>query len=391
MPAPLSAIFPPMPTHQPSRTHKTTATRRPVRGLVVVTAAVLLAHWGLLHGLPLAVASFEGRDATMNPVIDRPFITRTITVAAPPAVREAVNTAPSAAPAPPRRKVPAPLAPKNLASLAAPTLVDTAQAATEVIADAAPVALQSPPIPEPATQLALADIAKLAAQPANGAQLPQAQAAQNYAFPGSVRLKYDVKGEIKGFNYFVNGELLWLQDGKTYDARMEISHFLLGSRVQTSTGQLGLHGLEPTRFGDKVRSEVAAHFERNKGKITFSANTPDAALLPGAQDQLSVFVQLAAMLGGDPLRYPTGTEIPFQAVGPRSAESWVFKVGETEKLTLPGGEVRAVKLTRPALGEFDAKAEIWLAPDMAYLPVRIRLSQANGDTADQQWSGTQKP
>ncbi len=211
------------------------------------------------------------------------------------------------------------------------------------------------------------------------------------AFPGSVRLKYDVKGEIKGFRYFVNGELLWQQDGKTYNARLEISHFLLGSRVQTSTGQIGAQGLEPTRFGDKVRSEVAAHFERSKDKITFSANTPDVALLPGAQDQLSVFLQLAAMLGGEPQRYPAGTELLFQAVGPRSAETWTFKVGATESLDLPGGQVRAVKLLRPAVSEYDSSAEIWLAPDMAYMPVRIRLTQVNGDFADQLWSATQKP
>ena len=367
----------------------TRGNHRVPRGLLLVITCVLLAHWGLLHGLPLSVASFQGDAQTTTPYTpDRPFITRTISLQAPATAQDIVASAQPAATATPQRPAPTPVMSESLASFVAPAPADIAQAATEIIADTSPVAL---PEAQPTTLLALAEGTQVAALKANGASLPQAQTAQNYAFPGSVRLKYEVKGTIKGFNYFVNGELLWLQDGKTYDARMEISHFLLGSRVQTSTGKLGLQGLEPTRFGDKVRSEVAAHFERSKGKISFSANTPDAALLPGAQDQLSVFVQLAAMLGGDPSRYPAGTEILFQAVGPRSAESWVFKVGETEKLTLPGGEVRAVKLTRPAIGEFDAKAEIWLAPDMAYLPVRILLSQPNGDTADQQWSSTQKP
>ncbi|MEI6197677.1 MAG: hypothetical protein WCS42_25465, partial [Verrucomicrobiota bacterium] len=69
-------------------------------------------------------------------------------------------------------------------------------------------------------------------------------------------------------------------------------------------------GLEPTRFGDKVRSEVAAHFDREKNKVTFSANTPDVPLLPGAQDQLSILLQLAAMLGAEPHRFPQGTTLP---------------------------------------------------------------------------------
>ena len=214
---------------------------------------------------------------------------------------------------------------------------------------------------------------------------------RKFAIPASARLKYEVKGEVKGFPYHVNGDLLWVQDGKTYNARMEISHFLLGSRVQTSTGQLTAHGLEPTRFGDKVKSEVAAHFDRDKNKVTFSANTPDVPLLPGAQDQLSVFMQLGAMLGAEPLRFPAGTTLPVQAVGPRSAEAWVFTVGASERLVLPGGELSAVRLWRDPLGAYDPKVEIWLAPDVGYLPVRIRLTQSNGDVVDQQWLSTQKP
>lgn len=220
---------------------------------------------------------------------------------------------------------------------------------------------------------------------------PAAKAVRKFAIPASARLKYDVKGEVKGFPYHVNGDLLWVQDGKTYNARMEISHFLLGSRVQTSTGQLTAHGLEPTRFGDKVKSEVAAHFDREKNKVTFSANTPDVPLLPGAQDQLSVFMQLGAMLGAEPHRFPQGTTLPVQAVGPRSAEAWVFTVGASERLVLPGGELGAIRLWRDPLGAYDPKVEIWLAPDVGYLPVRIRLTQSDGDVVDQQWRATQKP
>lgn len=221
--------------------------------------------------------------------------------------------------------------------------------------------------------------------------LPEAQELQNYAFPGSVRLKYDVKIEYRGIPLTYSGELLWLQDGKTYDARMEISLGLLGSVVQTSKGQLGVHGLEPIRFSDKRRSEVAAHFERSRGIVVFSANTPDAPLLPGAQDQLSVLIQLASMVGGAPNRFVEGMQIPMQSVGPRSSESWTFTVGGRETLTLPGGPVQSLKLSRPAANEYAQRAEIWLAPDMGYMPVRIRLTEANGDIADQQWVSTQKP
>ena len=214
---------------------------------------------------------------------------------------------------------------------------------------------------------------------------PPAKAVQKFVVPPSARLKYEVKGEVKGFPYHVNGDLQWTQDGKTYSARMEISHFLLGSRVQTSTGQIGAHGLEPIRFGDKVRSEVAAHFNYENSKVTFSANTPDVAMLPGAQDQLSVLMQAATMVAGEPRQFTQGSTLSFQAVGPKSAEKWVFTVGITERLILPGGELNALRLWRDPNGEYDSRLEIWLAPELGYLPVRIRLTQANGDVVDQQW------
>jgi hypothetical protein len=97
------------------------------------------------------------------------------------------------------------------------------------------------------------------------------------------------------------------------------------------------------------------------------------------------------MLGGDPNRFPAGTQIPFQAIGPRSSESWTFVMGETEVQALPGGSITAIKLVRAPVGDHDPRVEVWLAPEMAYMPVRIRLTQGNGDFVEQQWSGTQKP
>ena len=213
----------------------------------------------------------------------------------------------------------------------------------------------------------------------------------DYRFPGSTRLKYDVSGLVKGFRYYVSGELLWLQDGKTYDARLEISHFLLGSRVQTSKGALTPQGLEPLRFGDKVRSEVAAHFQRSKGLVTFSANTPEAPLMPLAQDQLSIFVQLAAMWGANAGRFGPGMQLPFQAVGPRTSENWTFLVGAPERLKVDGRELPATRLLRERSGDFDTRVELWLAPALDYLPARIRLTQSNGDEVDMLWSRTEKP
>jgi hypothetical protein len=209
--------------------------------------------------------------------------------------------------------------------------------------------------------------------------------------PAPVRLKYDVLGEVKGFNYNVSGELLWTVNGDQYDAKLEIRAFLLGSRTQTSRGRLTAQGLEPKRFGDKVRSEVAAHFEYDQRQVIFSANTPRAELLPGAQDHLSVFVQLASWVQANPKGFAEGSVIELQAVGPRDALPWRFTVQGMERLKLPGGDIDALKLTRPPARPFDLSAKVWLAPSLGYLPARIKLIQDNGDFVDQQWVSSSAP
>jgi len=368
----------------------------------VLTAVVLLAHWAVLRAAPMALASHESLDPVEA---SWAFSTRTIIPDLPttPPARAAKDQ-----PARPLR-TPAAARPTVPAAVSNPVLAEGYQSnvpiAPEEYSDTAikTIAFQTipeNPVSDAPVLLADAGTAAAAANKSSGAASDGARAASTKALPAkavrafvmapAARLKYDIKGEIKGFPYQVNGDLRWAHDGKTYDARMEISHFLLGSRVQTSAGQITRFGLEPRRFGDKVRSEVAAHFDYEKNKVTFSANTPDVPLLPGAQDQLSVFMQLAAMFGADPRGFPEGSTLPFQAVGPRSADSWVFTVGAIEKLQMPGGNISAVRLWRDPNGEHDAKGEIWLAPDLGYLPVRIRLTQPNGDFVDQQWRETLK-
>jgi hypothetical protein len=212
-----------------------------------------------------------------------------------------------------------------------------------------------------------------------------------FTAPDSALLKYKVQGQAKGFNYWASAELNWQQDGQDYEARLTVSAFLVGSRVQVSKGTLGAEGLMPTRFGDKSRNELAAHFQRDKGIISFSANSPDAPLLKGAQDRLSVVLQLSSLLAADPTRFPAGTMLSFQTVSQREAQVWHFLVEKEEMLQLPFGEMNAIKLNRMPRREFDQQIEIWFAPTLSYLPVRLRITNANGDFVDQLLSTVEKP
>ncbi|MDR0260126.1 MAG: DUF3108 domain-containing protein, partial [Comamonas sp.] len=63
---------------------------------------------------------------------------------------------------------------------------------------------------------------------------------------------------------------------------------------------------------------------------------------------------------------------------------WTFVVDAKETLDLPAGPTEALRLTRQPRKDQDQTAHLWLAPSLQYLPVRIRLSQSNGDFADLQ-------
>lgn len=369
--------------------------KTPIR-LAALTALVLLAHAGLLFGTPVALVSpVDDLAGTFSTRMIEPPVAAP---AAPAMLMPVQQRAPLVAPRPraqtaqPQFAAPAILRDDGgMGPMSGPAVADNVVGVLGVTPQL--LAADDPPgnLKPNMPPVLLASAGVQTSPTPSPARAASTKAAQSFVFPPTMHLKYKINGEVKGFQYYVNGDLRWTQDGKTYDARMAVSHFLLGSRVQTSRGDLGATGLEPIRFGDKVRSEVAAHFDRSKGKVTFSANTPDAPLLTGTQDQLSALVQLGSMLGGSPASFPEGTSLAMEAVGPRSVESWVFKVGPQEKLTLPGGPVSAIKLVREAAGEYGTRAEIWLAPSMGYLPVRIRLMEANGNFIDQKWSDTVSP
>ncbi len=211
------------------------------------------------------------------------------------------------------------------------------------------------------------------------------------ALAPSAQLDYQMTGSAKGLTYSAKGQLAWQNSGDRYSARMTVKALFLGSRTLSSTGRIGAEGLAPSRFSDKSRSEVAAHFEPDQGRISFSANTPAAAWTPGTQDRVSVLLQLGGMLAGNPAGFAVGSTLSMLTVGPRDADNWTFVVESEEPLSLPFGQLATVKLSRQPRREYDQKVEVWYAPALAYLPVRSKITQANGDFVDQQLSELTRP
>ena len=316
------------------------------RPLAVLTVAVLALHAVLLQPADVSVRM-------PNATAARPMLTRTIVLPPPVTTREELVEA--IAKPPPR-----PVLRNRTASVAGVPL--PLALSPEVRGSAA-----SPPAPVMAAPRVAVSI------------------------PASTRLAYKVVVFTKGQTQEGKGELLWRREGSEYEARLEVTAPFMPTRLQQSSGEITAEGLAPRRFADRYRGEQATHFERDKGQVIFSSNTPPVDLMPGAQDRLSVMMQVAALVAGDPAKYREGTSITLQTATTREAPQWVFAVEGDDELQLPAGRVTALKLTRNPRREYDQRVELWLAPGMAYVPVRLRLTNSNGDWVDQQWSGTDRP
>jgi hypothetical protein len=344
--------------------------------LLLTIGLVLLVHLSLLLGGPEALQL----SLRAEPVKALPFQTRMIEAQAPTPVavkppvakpRRSV-TAPSSLPSPSPAPTTEPLEPQ----VTPPTdTVTTALAET-----AATPASTTPPATNTPTP-AQAEVAAPAAEPLQPITPPPVPLAVG-ALPPSTLLQYSLTGQERGLNYHANGELRWQHNPTNYEASLTVKAFLLGSRVFSSEGGVGTNGLVPMRFADKFRGERATHFDAENKRIVFSNNKPSAELLPGAQDQVSLFVQLAAAMAGDPERYKPGTSVSIQTATINEAVPWTLAMQAEETLQINDKPVPTSKWVCLPRGKYDTKVELWLSRDHAWMPVRIRITQVSGSFID---------
>jgi len=305
--------------------------------------------------------------------------------AAPVQVRVVMPTPPAAIarPAAPRAPRPAPSVPK-LTETHAP---EPEQAASESMVAAAsePTAPQLASAPQTPAPVAAAPL-PAASSAADAANEQFATTAWPLiplgVLPPSRLLSYQLTGMDKGFTYHAGGELRWQHNDTAYELSLTVKAFLLGSRHWRSVGQIEATGLVPRKFSDSWRNERAAHFDREQQRIVFSSNSKPVPWQPGVQDQVSLYVQLAAAMAGEPERFVPGTRLQVQTVTVRDALPWSLVLEGEELLNLQGQPQKTLKWVGQPRHQFDTRVEFWLAQTQAWLPVRIRITQTSGSYID---------
>jgi hypothetical protein len=175
----------------------------------------------------------------------------------------------------------------------------------------------------------------------------------------------------------------WIRVGLRYQVHMEAivgPTFapLLVRRVR-SEGELGDNGLTPRRF----EGEQRVAFRSRRWAMSFDAERVrlpegrEAPTQPGVQDEASLFVQLTWLFLTQPQALQVGRTIEMPLALPRRVEMWQYDVIGEETLQMPFGQVPTlhVKPRRLAKPGGDMTAEMWFAPGLQYLPVRILIHQ----------------
>ncbi len=329
------------------------------RPLALLLALVLLSHWaGLLWlreqaplGKPLALM----RD---------PLFTRMITPAAPkPAAR------------------PARLAPARVADLAPAEVPSPQSEAPLPVASepASPVPDALPPAPNAATPVEPVAAPVEAAAPATAEAGPPRD-----SWPADTRVSYQLKGYYRG-DIYGSARVQWQREQSRYQIRLDLNLALVLQLSMISQGETTDAALVPHDYEERLLWNVR--------RLTFEggyARLPDGRRLAQAQaqalqDTASQFVELGHRFSSGRETLQVGSEVRVWLARPQGTALWTYDVVAEETLHTPGlGPVQAFHL-RPRQIENPAgviTAEIWFAPSLQYLPVRVRIALGDDNFVD---------
>jgi Protein of unknown function (DUF3108) len=149
---------------------------------------------------------------------------------------------------------------------------------------------------------------------------------------------------------------------------------LLGRAKRTSQGTLGAEGPRPREYVDERsgRDTQRVSFDWNANTVTrrYQGQTRTEAVPSDTQDRLSFLLALAYASQKD-------QPVSFHIADGRGMSRHTYRPNGRERIGTPAGEFDAVKVLRKNEGSGEV-AEIWLAANRSYLPVRIVVVEKDG-------------
>jgi hypothetical protein len=213
-------------------------------------------------------------------------------------------------------------------------------------------------------------------------------------WPSDTRLSYQLGGYFRG-ELHGNAQVQWTRPMATgsasvsaatqalpsdrYQVRIDIQVAL--AKVQmVSQGRVSTLGLQPEAYEELLPSGA----RRSVSLTAQEVKLMDGRLLPkppntleAVQDTASQFVDLGHRFTTGQARLVQGEVVRVWLARPAGLDEWIYDVGPAETIYLPTlGAVQAYHLNpRPlAKARGTIVAQIWIAPSLQNLPVRIKIT-----------------
>ena len=153
---------------------------------------------------------------------------------------------------------------------------------------------------------------------------------------------------------------------------------LLGTARRVSQGSLGDGALRPREFFDERsgRDTARAWFDWKAQTLTmqYQGNKASEPLPPNAQDRLSFLFALSLVPG-------KAESVSYSVADGKGLSRHIYKVLARERIRTPVGEFNTVKVGRQ--GDGRERAELWLAAERGYVPVRLLVVDKDGTRYEQ--------
>ncbi|MFW9615120.1 DUF3108 domain-containing protein [Aquabacterium sp.] len=347
-------------------------TRRRMRWLAGLTVLVTLAHLLLTN----EVATQMDELSPDQPGIKRMEATYVRELKLTQAPRAAAVAAPVTAGAANTVK------PKVRKPRAAESAASKASAPDE--SASAPQLAEAASAPASAAQ----DVAQAASTPTPAASVPAAFASASQAkpatpvfvWPKATKVSFSLEGYYRGPIYG-QASVEWIRQDKRYqvhvDASLGPSFAPIGSWRLTSEGEIRPDGLYPQRYEHVNRLLISTSAPRMVQLLDDEVIMEKGKRAPrakGVQDPASQLIQLAYRFILNPDLLTTGKTIEIPLVNLKLAEMLAYDVVGEEILNTPIGQIPTIhiKPRRPESADAGSlPADIWVAPGLQYLPVRI--------------------
>lgn len=202
------------------------------------------------------------------------------------------------------------------------------------------------------------------------------------AWPPSTRLRYAVGGNYRG-KVSGSAQVQWVRQDTRYQSQVDMDFGLIPGVQMVSQGRIFPTGLQPGVFEEKQGVGGWRSVSFNINSITVhdgrTVKNPDQRvgqmLDPAAQ-----FVEFSHRFRTGTLPLKAGTVFDFWLGRPEAIYRWQYSISGPMLLELPQyGDVvvhhiRPTPLSLQGRGSTGYVVEMWYAPELQFLPVRIRLN-----------------